>query len=114
MYNEPMMHLLRAKASSEQITAMAEEYAGYIKVVIDIERHVLVGGAERHVDEEQMLLADGSVQENLWGGGIDWETKEIDYNSMINLRPSQANPSRDIMDTSIRKQFDQIVKDLLL
>lgn len=93
---------------------MSTQYQGYIKVVIDVVRGVLVGGAERHVDEEQMLLSDGSKQADLWGGGIDWETKEIDYNSMINVRPTQNNPSRDIMDINIRKQFDAILKELLV
>lgn len=108
------MMLLRAKATPDEITSMSTQYQGYIKVVIDVVRGVLVGGAERHVDEEQMLLADGSKQADLWGGGIDWETKEIDYNSMINVRPGQQNPSRDIMDISIRKQFDVIIGELLL
>lgn len=108
------MILLRSKATPDQIFSMSAQYSGYIKIVVDVKRKILVGGAERHVDEEQMLLADGSKQEDLWGGGIDWETKEIDYNSMINLRSSQNNPSRDIMDASVRTQFDAVVKELLL
>ncbi len=42
------------------------------------------------------------------------ETKEIDYNSIINLRPAQDNPSRDIMSSKIREEFNKIVKDLIL
>lgn len=41
------------------------------------------------------------------------ETKEIDYNSIINLRPQQNNPSRDILSSSIRRKFDTVVKRLL-
>ena len=108
------MILLRSKVTYEQIISMSAQYGGYIKIVVDVKRKVLVGGAERHVDEEQMLLADGSKQEDLWGGGIDWETKEVDYNSMINLRPNQSNPSRDIMNESVRTAFDAVVKELLL
>ena len=59
-------------------------------------------------------MGEGSKQQNLWGGGVDLETKEIDYNSVINLRPNQDNPSRDIMSFEIRKEFDRIVKDLVL
>ena len=93
---------------------MARDFDGYIKLVVDTEKEILAGGGERHVDAEQILLKEGSEQQHLWGGGLDWETKEIDYNSVINLRPNQENPSRDILDTQIRKKFDAIVKKLLL
>lgn len=106
--------ILRSKASPEQIEKMAENYQGYIKLVVDVKRKILAGGGEKHVDGEQLLLEDGSKQENLWGGGIDWETKEIDYNSVINLRPRQENPSRDILSLEIRKEFDSIVKESIL
>src|SRR3972149_4384126 len=103
-----MMLVLVRKATPQEITQMAAYYDGYIKVVIDIEKKVLVGGAEKHVDEEKILLKIGSQQENLWGGGIDWETKEIDYNSIINLRTSQNNPARDILSQNVRNKFDKI------
>lgn len=109
-----MLLIMRKKATDEEIAQMAKDYEGYIKLVVDTEREILAGGGERHYEGEQKLLEDGSRQENLWGGGIDWETKELDYNSIINLRPSQNNPSRDILSESVRKQFDTIVKKLLL
>ena len=83
-------------------------------MVVDIERKMLAGGGDRHSDDEKILLEDGSKQKNLWGGGLDTETKEIDYNSIINLRPSEGNPSREILSPEIRKKFDNIIKKLLL
>lgn len=109
-----MILVIKKKVTKEDITKMAKDFDGYIKLVVDIEKEILAGGGQRHFEAEQRLLAEGSSQENLWGGGIDWETKEIDYNSIINLRPSQKNPSRDIMSENIRKKFDKIVGDLLL
>lgn len=109
-----MVLVIRKKASQEEIKKMAEDFDGYIKVVVDIEKEILAGGGERHVDAEQILLKKDSRQADLWGGGLDLQTKEIDYNSIINLRPNQDNPSRDILSTEIRKKFDKIVKDLLL
>lgn len=110
-----MILIIREKATKEQKRQMAEDLGGfYIKIVIDIEREILAGGGERHFDGEQTLLDDGSKQENLWGGGIDVKTDEIDYNSMINLRPRQGNDSRDILSKEIRKKFDEMVKNLLL
>mgnify|MGYP001617016977 FL=1 len=102
------------RTTSDEIEKMSQDYKGYIKVVVDVEKHVFAGGGERHFDAEQLLLEGGSKQENLWGGGVDLETKEIDYNSMINLRPRQNNPSRDIVSLNIRQGFDKVIKKLLL
>lgn len=93
---------------------MAKDFDGYVKLVVDIERKFLAGGGERHFDGEQKLLREGSKQENLWGGGLDLETKEIDYNSVINLRPRQKNPSRDVLSVETRDKFEKAVKKLLL
>lgn len=109
-----MLLIIKKKATSTQIKKMVQDFEGYIKLVVDIEREILAGGGERHFDGEQRLLADGSKQENLWEGGVDWETKEIDYNSIINLRPHQNNPSRDILSSEIRGKFGTIVNKLLL
>lgn len=106
--------IVRKKATKSEIEKLAKHFVGYIKVVVDIERGILAGGMDRHADEEKDLLNNGSLQRNLWGGGLDLETKEIDYNSIINLRPNQDNPSRDIMSSEVRYKFAKIVRDLLL
>ncbi len=93
---------------------MAEDFDGYIKVVVDVEQGILAGGGERHFEAEQKLLQGGSKQEHLWGGGLDLETEEIDYNSIINLRPGQENPSRDILSVEIRNKLDKVVRGLLI
>ena len=108
------MIIIQKRATKKQIKKMVEQFEGYIKLVVDVEKGILAGGGDRHFDEEKALLEDGSRQEDLWGGGLDLETKEIDYNSIINLRPNQENPSRDIMSVEIRKKFDNLVRKLLL
>lgn len=106
--------VIRKKVTKKKLQGLAKHFDGYIKIVVDIEREILAGGDDRHFEEEKLLLNDGSRQENLWGGGFDVETKEIDYNSIINLRPNQENPSRDIMAMDVRNKFDDIVKRLLI
>lgn len=106
--------ILTKKASAEEIDKMGYEYGNYIKVVVDIKKGILAGGAAMHYDEERLLLEYGSKQEDLWGGGIDLKTGQIDYNSMINIRPKQENPSREIMSKDIRERFSKIVKDMIL
>ena len=106
--------VIKKKATGEQLKEMSKHFSGYIKVVVDIEKEILAAGEDRHSDEERELLEADSKQKNLWGGGVDLETGETDYNSIINLRPNQDNPSRDIMSKDIRERFNRIVKRLLL
>lgn len=108
-----MVILITKKADEEALKKAAEDLEGYIKFVVDMERKILTAGGQRHVEGEQMLLKEGSKQENLWGGGLDLETGEIDYDSMINIRPNQGNTSREVLSAEIRKQIKEIVKGLL-
>lgn len=109
-----MLLIIRQKATEDEIKKIAEDFDGYIKLVVDVKQEILAGGGERHFEGEQKLLQQRSKQEDLWGGGLDLETGEIDYNSIINLRPHQNNPSRDILSFEIREKFNKIVKRLLL
>ena len=61
--------------------------------------------------EPCLILEKGASQQNIWGGGIDSETKNIDTVALINLRPSFDNNSQEILDKNIRDKFVKIVKD---
>lgn len=83
-----------------------------IKAVVDVEKEVMAIGGAMHCDEESVLLEKGSSQSNLWGINIYPEKMEeefIEYDSMINLRPSQENYSRGVDDPQIREKIAQIV-----
>jgi hypothetical protein len=97
--------------TKEEIKKLRELFDVYIKTVIDIKRKVCSAGCDRHFDSEKILLDQGSKQEDLWGGGIDLETKIIDCNSMINIRPQQGNMSNEIQDVTSRQTFDKLMKD---
>lgn len=107
-----MLIIIRSKINLESLKQVAEDLKGYVKVVVDVKRGVLSAGGEKHVDGEQLLLKDGSRQEDLWGAGLDLETDEMDFDSMINLRPAQ-NASREILDQKIRRQVEAITRSLL-
>jgi hypothetical protein len=70
---------------------------------VDVNRKILSAGGDKHVDGEQMLLKDGSKQEDLWGAGLDLETSEMDFDSMINLRPEQIEAGKYWMRISVSK-----------
>jgi len=108
-----MIIVIRSKIDPESRRKVAEDFKGYIKVVVDVKRRILAAGGEKHVDGERLLLEDGSRQEDLWGAGLDLETSEMDFDSLINLRPTQ-NKSREILDEDIRKKVEAVIKSLLM
>jgi hypothetical protein len=91
-------------------------FGNLIKAVIDIKEEVMVIGGELHSDEEEVLLKKGSKQENLWGINLypyederDW----IEFDSVINLRPSLGNFSRGIDNSQTREKIVKIVNKLV-
>jgi hypothetical protein len=96
--------------SMEEIGVLKEQFDVYIKTVIDIKNKICSAGCDRHFDSEKLLLQNGSSQKDLWGGGIDLETKIIDFNSFINIRPSLANTSNEIQSKEIRKKYEALTQ----
>lgn len=96
--------------TKQEIVKLSEQFDVYIKTVIDITKKVCSAGCDRHVESEKILLDDGSKQSNIWGGGVDLETKVIDVNSFINIRPTDNNTSNEIQDARIRKEFETLTK----
>lgn len=88
-------------------------YHRLVKAVVDIEKEIIAIDAELHSDEEMLLLENGSQQENLWGinihPGLAETTDWIEFDSMINLRPSHGNSSRSVNDPKIREKIVLIV-----
>jgi len=108
-----MIKIISGGIDINELNKLAEEIGGfYIKIVVDLDRGILAAGAKMHVDEEQMLLEQGSKKENLWGGGYDLETKYVTFDSIINNKPG-INNSSEILDTGIRTKFETITRKLL-
>jgi hypothetical protein len=94
-----------------------ERFGDMVKGVVDIENNIMAVGGEMHADEEACLLENGSLQENLWGINLyPDETGErfVEFDSMINIRPSQGNRSRDVLDPKIREKIIAIVKKFIV
>lgn len=107
------MKILTDPIGEEELKELAKEIDGfYIKIVVDMEKEILAAGSKMHVDEEEMLIENGSVKENLWGGGYDLETKQVAYDSIINNKPG-INASSDILDPAIRNKFENILRKIL-
>ena len=94
----------------------AARFGDMVKAVVDVTRGVMAVSGELHSDEEAVLLDDGSMQSDLWGinlypgeSGPDW----IEFDSMINVRPSQNNRSRGVEDEATRSAIHRIVHTLV-
>jgi len=95
--------------TKEEIQKLRERFDVYIKTVIDVATGVCSAGSDRHFEMEKILLDQGSVQSDLWGGGIDLDTKTIDCNSFVNIRPADNNTSNEIQNPEIRKKFETLM-----
>jgi len=92
-------------------------FGDLVKAVVDVNREIMIVDAELHADAEAMLLENGSDQADLWGINL-YPGLEVDgfveYDSMINLRPSQGNPGRGVQDPAVRERIRTIVMDLVI
>jgi hypothetical protein len=85
----------------------------YIKLAVDIRRGILAGGGAMHADCEAALLEDGSQQEDVWGADWNPAAQQVTFESLINIRPRQNNPSMDILDKAIRQRVAEIAYQLV-
>jgi hypothetical protein len=87
-----------------------------VKAVVDINRGVMLLDADMHADQEAELLADGSAQQDLWGINLYPDLAEADwleFDSLINLRPSFGNRSRGVDDPATRERIAALVRRLV-
>jgi hypothetical protein len=107
------MRIIKETLSVTDLKKMAAEMFGdIVKAVVDIERELIAVDAELHSDLEARLLEDGSQQKHLWGINLYPEASGdefIEFDSMINVRPSQDNRSRGVESETIRRKLIQIV-----
>lgn len=103
-------------ALSELKTLATARFGNLVKAVVDIEKGIMAIDAELHADEEAELLSQGSKQENLWGINLYPDLTGdgfVEFDSMINVRPSAGNVSRGINDPKIQKTIRDIVSKLI-
>ena len=113
----PEISIVRDPIDRSELVAMAEaRFGDMVKAVVDVSRGVMAVSGELHSDEEALLIEDGSRQADLWGinvypneSGSEW----IEFDSMINVRPSQNNRSRNVEDESTRAAIRRVVDALV-
>ena len=90
-------------------------FVDMIKFVVDIDKEIIALGGEMHSDAEELLLDEGSEQKNLWGANIypDRACEKLEFESLINIRPSQNNNSLVIKSDEIKDKVKLIVNKLI-
>jgi hypothetical protein len=101
-----------------ELRKMAEDRFGdLVKAVVDIRFGIMAVDADLHADEEALLMENGSMQGDLWGINLypDIEGADfIEFDSMINLRPSVGNRSRGVDDPGVRERIREITAGLVI
>ena len=91
----------------------ARMFGDMVKAVVDIDRKLMAVDAELLADLEALLLEGGSEQKSLWGINLypDMPGDQcVEFDSMINVRPSQGNRSREVEDEVVRKKIIAVVE----
>ncbi len=111
------MKLVDTSITMPELRSMAEgRFGDLVKAVVDVRKLIMAVDADLHSDEEALLIEHGSTQADLWGINLypdlppgDW----IDFDSMINIRPSQGNRSRGVDDPDVRSRIMDVVDSLV-
>ena len=110
------IRVVRVSISRDELTEIAKQQFGdMVKAVVDMEQGIMAIGGELHSDEEAVLLDQGSAQRHLWGINLYPDkplTEWIEFDSMINVRPSGGNRSRYVESSEIREAVIRIVNQL--
>lgn len=107
------MEILDFVITSDELKKIAAETFGdLVKAVVDVDRKLIAINAELHSDLEALFLENGSKQNSLWGVNFYPEVKDedfLEFDSMINLRPSQGNMSRGVDSAELQKKITDVV-----
>ena len=107
------MQIVQNTITRDELRGIAKNLFGdMVKAVVDVENEILAVDAELHADLESLLLQQGSKQANLWGINLYPEFPEnqfIEFDSLINIRPSVGNKSRNVENAQLCKRIIEIV-----
>lgn len=106
------------KISLAELKEMAEKMFGeLVKADIDVAKSIVIVDMPMHYDGEQELLSKGSKQLDIWGVNLhpdDFGADNfIEFDSMINIKPSQGNASKDVLDPAVKQKIIDIISGVV-
>lgn len=112
------IQIVRVNIQKADLKRIAEECGSdFVKGVVDVEKDIMAIGGEFHADEEELLIErEQSERKNLWGvnlypdrSGEEW----IEFDSLINIRPSKGNRSMNVEDDYVRERIKKVIAGLV-
>lgn len=109
------IRVINQPISRSEAKKIAEEfYVDMVKGVVDTEREIIALGGEWHIDANNLLIEDGSRQDDVWGFNFYPDENRIQFTSLINIRPSKSNRTIEIQDEKLRKQMEKVIRKLII
>ncbi len=109
--------IVRDVVSADTLNDLADKWHKIlVKGVVDIDTGLIALGGEWHMDANNVLIAHGSQQPNIWGFNIYQDEKgedALEYISLINIRPAQGNRSMEVEDADIRAKMKNIIQKVV-
>ena len=111
--------IVKASINKKELADISkEQFGNLVKAVVDVGQGIMAVGGEMHADEEVVLIEqESSKREDTWGINLypektsdDW----IEFDSVINLKPSFGNRSRNVDNPEIQKKIRNIIEKLVL
>ena len=113
------IQVVKKSINIDDLRRMASaEFGDIVKAVVDVAQSIMAVGGELHADEEVLLIEqERSRREDVWGINIypgKSGTERLEFDSMVNLKPSFGNRSRDVESPEIKRKIREIVAQLII
>lgn len=109
--------IVERRIDARELARLVDRFFGsMVKLVVDVRRGVIAVGGDLHADAEQVLLAAGSRQDDLWGANYHPAQGRdgcLEYTALINIRPARGNRSMEVEDASIREAVRRLTFELI-
>lgn len=115
VYYNKCMRIIEKPISKSDLAGESTNFidTNTIKGAVDIKRGVMAVDAPMHYECEQLLLEDGSIQTDVWGINLYLDEENLDdmveFDSMINIRPTQGNRSRGVENQETQAKIKAVV-----
>ena len=112
------MKIVKGKIKVKKLKKMAEKMHGdLVKAIVDVEKEIMAVDASLHADLFEFLIKEeNSEPKNLWGINFH-PSKEnsdfIEFDSMMNVRPSLGNKTRSVENEELRNKIVKIANNLV-
>ncbi len=109
-----MLYIRKMKFSKKELDRIRAQFGDYLWTAVDAHRGIITAGDEYLSDLRDFLLVKRSKPEDIFCAGVDLNTGEVFYPSLINRRNPYVDrngvPSvfRDRVETLMRYFFEEI------